>query len=397
MKTRLKQRLKFLVCIVAALAITITSLPVSASEDELVQTTDELQTQLASLDQDLLAISEEIDTTELRIEITHAEIIRTAHNLELAIADEARQFEEMKIRIRYIYEMSSGSLLEFLLSSESVSDFLNRAEFIQAINAHDREMLDLLVATQQDIEEYHGTLLAREASLIQLGEELEKRRLELTAQAAATATDLDAFLAELEWIRAEEQARIIEEAARIAQIEDQRPAARQEAPVHHPPSEGGSETNGSEINSNDSDSNTDPEPDDTPEAPPPPPPPAQPAAGEVVLFAALLEAEAFQNYHYLMAVATVIMNRVFDPRFPGCITSVIHQPGQFSPTWNGSIDRILARGPSALSLQVAQDAVNGARCGSLSSGHVFFNSAGLSSEPGINIGGNVFWTFWPSW
>ena len=396
MKTRLKHRLKIMVCIAAALAITVTSLPVLASEDELVQTTDELQTQLASLDQDLLAISEEIDATALQIEITHAEIIRTEHNLELAIADEARQFEEMKIRIRYIYEMSSGSLLEFLLSSESVTDFLNRAEFIQTINAHDREMLDVLVATQLGIQEYRDNLVTREASLIQLGEELEERRLELTAQAAATATDLDEFLAQLEWIRAEEQARIIEEASRIARIEDERPPSVQETPGNPTLPE-------TEDEVNDPGPEPDPDPDpgsdeETPAPPPPPPPPpAQPAAGEVVLFAALLEAEAFQNYHYLMAVATVIMNRVADPRFPGSITSVIHQPGQFSPTWNGSLDRIISRGPSALSIQVAQDALNGVRCGTLSSAHVFFNTAGISSEPGINIGGNVFWTFWPSW
>jgi len=395
MKTSLKQRLKILICVAVALAITITYLPVSASEDELIQTTDELQTQLATLDQELLAISDEIDATALQIEITHAEIIRTEHNLELAIADEVRQFEEMKIRIRYIYEMSSGSFLEFLFASESITDFLNRAEFIQTINAHDREMLDVLVATQLDIQEYRDGLVVRENSLIELGKELEEQRLELTARAAATATDLDEFLAQLEWIRAEEQARIIEEATLVAQIVDERPPDAQETPGNITPPE-----TGNEVGNNEPEHDPDPDPDpgeETPAPPPPPPPPPPPAAGEVVLFAALLEAEAFQNYTYLMAVATVIMNRVADPRFPGCITSVIHQPGQFSPTWNGSLDRILARGPTALSLQVAQDAVNGGRCHILSPAHVFFNTAGISSEPGINIGGNVFWTFWPSW
>jgi spore germination cell wall hydrolase CwlJ-like protein len=91
------------------------------------------------------------------------------------------------------------------------------------------------------------------------------------------------------------------------------------------------------------------------------------------------------------------MNRVADGRFPGSITGVIHAPGQFSPTWNGSLDRILARGPSALSMQVAQDAINGVRHPSLPSGYVFFNTTGLSTQPGVNIGGNTFWTFWPSW
>ena len=389
MKICLKQSLRGFFCLAIAVAITMTSLPVSASEEEsaseyeLVQISDELQAQLDTLDQELLAISNEIDAAKKQIEITHAEIIRAEHNLELAVADETRQFEEMKIRIRYIYEMGSGSLLELLFSSESVAEFINRAEFIQIINSHDREMLNILVATQQEIQEHRDSLVAKEVSLIELGEELEERRLELTAQAAATATDLDAFIAELEWMRAEEAARVIEEAARLAQEEAQRVAAEQatiaaNTPPPPPPPDSGGDTiyAGTGVAQQ---------------------PPAYVGAGEVVLFAAILEAEAFQNYHYLLAVATVIMNRVADPRFPGCITSVIHAPGQFSPTWNGSLDRILARGPTALSMQVAQDAINGARTEALPPPFVFFNTAGLSSEPGINIGGNVFWTFWPTW
>jgi peptidoglycan hydrolase CwlO-like protein len=364
-----------------AIAITITSLPVLASEDELIQISDELQGQLDTLDQELLAISDEIDATEKEIEITHAEIIRTEHNLEIAVADEAIQFVDIKILIRYIYEMGSGSLLEMLLSAESIVEFINKAEFIQTINAHDREMLNIFIATQQEIQEQRDALVAKEASLIELGAQLEERRMELTAQAAATATDLDAFLAELEWMRAEEAARIIEEAARIAEEEAQRVAAEQVTVVADTPPPAGSEADniysGTGVTQEQ--------------------PPAYVGAGEVVLFAALLEAEAHQNYHYLLAVATVIMNRVADPRFPGCITSVIHAPGQFSPTWNGSLDRIISRGPSGLSMQVAQDAINGARTEALPPPFVFFNTAGLSSEPGINIGGNVFWTFWPSW
>ena len=388
MKTCLKQGLRVFLCLAVAIAITITSLPVSASEEELelIQISDELQAQLDALDQDLLAINDEIEANVIEIENTHTEIILIEYDLEIAVADEARQFEEMKIRIRYIYEMGTNSILELLLSAESIAEFINKAEFIQSINAHDREMLQIFIATQQEIQEQRDALVAKEASLTQLREDLEERRMELTAQAAATATDLDAFLAELGWIRAQEAARIAEEAARIAEeaaraAEEEARRAQEEAPVVNvpPPAEDNSDNNNGGSGGA------------TPQ------PPLHVEAGEAVLFAALLEAEAFQNYNYLLSVATVVMNRVADPRFPNCITSVIFAPGQFSPTWNGSLDRILARGPTALSLQVANDAINGARHPSLPPAFVFFNTAGLSSEPGVNIGGNVFWTFWPTW
>jgi peptidoglycan hydrolase CwlO-like protein len=281
MKKRLKQRLKIIVCVATALAITITSLPTLASEEELIQTADELQVRLDSLDQELLAISEEIEDTELRIEIVHAEVIRTEQNLEVATADEARQFDDMKIRIRHIYEMSTGSLLEFLLSSESISDFLNRAEFVQTINNHDREMLNLLVATQQEIQEKRDTLVAQEVSLRDLGEELEEQRTHLTAQAAATATDLDAFLADLEWLRAEERARVIEEANLIASNQPpiEVPPTPPTTPENPPDNSAGNEDNNNN-GSSDGEGNATPQP------------PVYAAAGETVLFAAILEAEA---------------------------------------------------------------------------------------------------------
>jgi len=382
MKTCFKQSSKTFLCLAVAIAITITSLPVFAtegeptSEAELVQISDELQAQLDSLDQDLLAINNEIEATLIEIENTHTDITLIEYDLDIAIADEARQFEEMKIRIRYIYEMGSNSVLELLFSAENIAEFINKAEFIQSINAHDRAMLQIFIATGQEIQEQRDLLIAKEASLTQLMGDLEERRLELTVQAASTATDLDAFLAELGWIRAQEAARIAEEAARAAEEEARRIQA--EAPVP-PPTDNNTAAN------------------DTGSGGATPQPPIHVEGNVVVIFAALLEAEAFQNYDYLLSVATVVMNRVADPRFPGCINGVIFAPGQFSPTWNGSLDRILARGPSALSMQVAQDAINGARHPSLPPPYVFFNTAGISSEPGINIGGNVFWTFWPSW
>ena len=101
--------------------------------------------------------------------------------------------------------------------------------------------------------------------------------------------------------------------------------------------------------------------------------PAAPAeTTDLVLFAAILECEAGSSgYDGLLAVATVIMNRVESPRYPNTLKGVIYQSGQFSPTWNGSLNRVLERGPSSLCYQVARDALNGKRLSSVSGCYQF--------------------------
>lgn len=38
----------------------------------------------------------------------------------------------------------------------------------------------------------------------------------------------------------------------------------------------------------------------------------------------------------MIAVGSVVLNRVEDERFPDTIEEVVFQPGQYSPTWNGA-------------------------------------------------------------
>ena len=118
--------------------------------------------------------------------------------------------------------------------------------------------------------------------------------------------------------------------------------------------------------------------------------PSAPAeTSDLVLFAAILECEAGGGgYDGLLAVATVIMNRVESPRYPNTLKGVIYQSGQFSPTWNGSLSKVLNRGPSSICYQVARDALNGKRLASVSGCYQF--RAASTGHSGTVVGGNVF-------
>lgn len=92
-----------------------------------------------------------------------------------------------------------------------------------------------------------------------------------------------------------------------------------------------------------------------------------------------------------VAVGTVILNRVADPRFPDTIEGVIFAPGQFSPVSNGTI----YREPDAESVIAAQLCLDGAR---EAEGSLYFNVASLNSWANqarsyvCTIGGHSFFS-----
>lgn len=81
---------------------------------------------------------------------------------------------------------------------------------------------------------------------------------------------------------------------------------------------------------------------------------------DLYLLARLVESEAGnESYETKMMVASVVMNRVADSRFPNTIREVIYQKGQFEVTSrevNGVL--MIDREPSLDSLRVANDILN---------------------------------------
>ncbi|MCL2865179.1 MAG: cell wall hydrolase [Lachnospiraceae bacterium] len=381
MNISLKRKLKVLASLTCIFALVFSSFTVFADDEStLVQQTSSLEEQLANLNQELVAISDEIELAEMQLELTQSGLIRTEEELEIATANEAQQLEDMKVRIRYIYEMGSTSLLEFLLSAQSIAEFINKAEFIQNINLYDRNMLDQLRDTQNAIQDKRDAMVAQENALVEIGLELESKQADLEAAAEATSTDLATFQAQLTQLRAENAARAAEELARAnAAAAAAAAAAEREYLAANAPNTPPNSSEANQVPPNDGGVIHHP--------------PAHVGGDELMMFAAILQTEAFHNYEYKLAVATIVMNRVASPLFPNTITDVILQPGQFQPTWTGSFHNVLAQGPNALSIQVAQDAINGARHAAVLD-CLFFLTASSTNRPGINIGGNLFFQRW---
>lgn len=107
-----------------------------------------------------------------------------------------------------------------------------------------------------------------------------------------------------------------------------------------------------------------------------------------------------EPYAGKLAVANVVLNRYHSSRFPNTIRNVIYQSGQFSPTWNGSLNSKLAtydRGGFTAknhkeSIQAVKDALDGKNnIGS----RLYFNGYNYEKNRGhknaIRISNHLFW------
>lgn len=109
-------------------------------------------------------------------------------------------------------------------------------------------------------------------------------------------------------------------------------------------------------------------------------------ADEVTLLGALIQCEAGSgSYDGMVAVGSVVMNRVRSGSYPNSISGVIHQGGQFTPA--GRAASMAASGNvSGACLQAAREAIAGT---DNTNGALSFRS-GASGHAGTLIGANVF-------
>ena len=354
MKTRLKCKLRACTAIACTFILSLSVLPVAADEDieSLQNKTSDLQSQLATINSELDGISSKIDETQMQIDVTSGEIERTQASLDEAKKTEKKHYDAAKDRIKFMYESGNTNLIQMLFSAKDMTDFLNKADFIQTISSYDREMLQELQAARQAVEDEQTTLKEQQDSLKTLQKDLVTQQDELKAKAEATSTDLVAY-----------EKKLADAKAALA-------AANAAANTGN--GGGRTETPGTPANSGSS---------------------VSVSASEVDVFAAILDCEAYRDYNCMLAVATVIMNRVSSPLFPNSISGVVYAPGQFQPVSTGKLARVLANGPSSIAYTVAKDALNGTRLKEVSHCY-YFLYAPSTSRQGVIVGDNLFFASW---
>lgn len=407
MKAKLKPLLRACTAFTCAAVLTASPVFVYAEDSvsDLETETKNLQSELQDLNQQLSSISGEITSLASKIESTNKEAEQTELDLAAAQLNEDLQYQSMKKRIQYIYENGNVSFLEILFTSDSMGEFLNRVDFVSNVTEYDRKMLKQLQDLRQDIDQKEKNLKKQKEELDAMKQQLTSKQSELNSRIESTNGQLTASSKALAAAKAAEEAakKALEtttDSYHSAGTDDlkadsssdkesgktESSSGNKQETTTQKPSGGSSSNTGNNNAGNTSNSgNQKPSTDNTTTQKP-----SAPAeTSDLVLFAAILECEAGGGgYDGLLAVATVIMNRVESPRYPNTLKGVIYQSGQFSPTWNGSLTHVLNRGPSSICYQVARDALGGKRLAAVSGCYQF--RAASSNHSGTVIGGNVF-------
>lgn len=348
----------------------------------------QMEAELSNLNQDKKKVSRELSTAASSLRSTMKEIETTQNELAIAKARAIGQYELMKKRIKYIYESSSGDFISMLLEAESMTDLLNKADFISSISEYDRTMLHKLQNIQAEIARKEKQLLKQQKNLSQQKKALSRKQDQLTSMIKDKAGDLAAYEKQLAEAKAaaEAAAKLQREQAEARKREEERKKAEQQAAQSQKPASG---TQNNNSNNTAGSSSPDQKPVEKPAQKPDNKPSGPAAAEDVALFAAVLECEAGSvNHDGILAVATVITNRMESPRFPNTLKGVIFQSGQFYPASSGKLDKVLQRGPKPLCYSVARKALAGAKLNSVRNCYSF--RAAWTGVSGIEVGGNVF-------
>ena len=108
---------------------------------ELREEEGNLKGELAGFNSQLAEVSAQINDLEAQIGEKKTAIKKTGKELKKAVNTKEEQYESMKLRIRFIYESGGADLAAALLGSNSLAEFLNKAEYVVEINRYDRRML----------------------------------------------------------------------------------------------------------------------------------------------------------------------------------------------------------------------------------------------------------------
>lgn len=201
--------------------------------NELWSQKQQLESEIAVLDENLVNVMVSIETLENDISNKEVEIIKTKQELSKAVRARDKQYEAMKLRIQYLFEKGGNDAwFQMMLNAEDLSDLLTRAEYTQQLYTQDRESLETyenLVGEVQDLEtkyeqekaELEGMKQEYEAESANLQYEIDVRR-----SASASAESEIAYAQEM----ATQYANlIVQQQAEIERLAAERIAAEEEA------------------------------------------------------------------------------------------------------------------------------------------------------------------------
>ena len=145
------------------------------------------------LDGSLTKLEGELDQLSSQIGSKEQEIADTGAALEQAKETETKQYADMKLRIKYMYERGNTSYLDMLFQSEDMVQLMNRAEYINKISDYDRKKLDEYEATRQEIADEEQKLKDDREVLLNMQEQTKAKQASVQTLRAQKNKELNSY------------------------------------------------------------------------------------------------------------------------------------------------------------------------------------------------------------
>ena len=145
------------------------------------------------LDRNLSALAGELTKLEGDISQKEEQIEEAKVELETAKITENRQYEDMKLRIQYMYENGQTGLLESMMQSESIAELLNRAEYASQITSSDRKMLEEYRKTRQEVALKEEALKTEHQELLTLQDSTKAKQSSVKTLMASKEAELASY------------------------------------------------------------------------------------------------------------------------------------------------------------------------------------------------------------
>ena len=193
----------------------------------------QLESQIDSLNSDLVNVMVSIQTLENDIASKEAEIEKTQGDLTKAQNAKDKQYSSMKKRIQYLYEKGGDDAwFQMMMDAENLSDLLTKAEYTQKMYEYDRQSLEKYANTIAQVTQLGDQYKQEKAELEGMKQEYESESVNLQTQIdtkRANSADCDNEIAYAQQMATEYSNLIVQQQAEIEQLEAERIAAEEEA------------------------------------------------------------------------------------------------------------------------------------------------------------------------
>ena len=151
------------------------------------------QAYLDQLNQKISNAQSQIDNLNKQIEMYDTQIAEKMEEISAAEDQIDADYETLKKRLKVMYMMGEASMLDIILSAESVVDYFNKAEFVSSIIKHDNQIIEELKDRANAIRNEMQAIEQDRAAVASIRTDYDLQKKELN-EAAAEARRVAAIL-----------------------------------------------------------------------------------------------------------------------------------------------------------------------------------------------------------